>query len=114
MFALLVPSLLTSLFRAHLVDKCEIFACVGLILPLISGENAFVKHKPGICFTEKMVGKFCKSESRDEETSCEFTLTIESNDVKAMLEFDPDHAAQISGTVTCPALSSSPLTVFEG
>jgi cholesterol oxidase len=61
-----------------------------------------------------MVGKFCKSETQDEETSCEFTLTIESNDVKAMLESDPDHAAQISGTVTCPALSSSPLTVFEG
>ena len=61
-----------------------------------------------------MVGKFSRGESQDEESSCEFTLTIESSDVKAMLEFDPDHAAEISGTVTCPALSSSPLTVSEG
>ena len=80
----------------------------------ISGENEFVKHNPGICFTEKMVGEFSPSDSRNEKTSCEFTLTIESNDIKAMLEFDPDHQAQISGTVTCPALSSSPLSVSEG
>ena len=80
----------------------------------ISGENEFVKHNPGISFTEKMVGEFSPSDSRKVKTSCEFTLTIESNDIKAMLEFDPDHQAQISGTVTCPALSSSPLTVSEG
>jgi cholesterol oxidase len=73
-----------------------------------------VNRKPGICFTEKMIGKFIRGECQDVETSCEFTLTIESNDVKAMLEFDPDHTAQISGTVTCLALSSSPLTVSEG
>lgn len=80
----------------------------------ISGANEFVKHKPGICFTEKMVGEFSPSDNRNEKTSCEFTLTIESNDIKAMLEFDPDHEAQISGTVTCPVLSSSPLSVSEG
>lgn len=61
-----------------------------------------------------MVGKFSRSARQDEEFDCEFTLTIESNDIKAMLEFDPDHAAEISGTVTCPALSSSPLRVTEG
>ena len=87
---------------------------------LISAENAFIKRRPGICFTEKMVGTFSFGKSQDEETKkrkkspCEFTLTIESNDVKAMLEFDPDHDADISGTVTCPALSSSPMTVSEG
>ena len=60
------------------------------------------------------MGDFSPSDTRNEKTSCEFTLTIESNDVRAMLEFDPDHEAQISGTVTCPALSLSPLTVSEG
>ena len=89
----------------------------------ISGENAFEKRRPGIIFTEKMVGTFSFCESRDEEgntagkreeTPCEFTLTIESTDLKSMLEFDPDHDADISGTVTCPALSSAPMKVSEG
>ena len=61
-----------------------------------------------------MVGKFSRSGEQVEESPCEFTLTIESDDVKAMLEFDPDHSAEISGTVTCPALSSSPLGVYGG
>ncbi|XP_028394624.1 uncharacterized protein LOC114518825 isoform X2 [Dendronephthya gigantea] len=78
------------------------------------GENEFVQQKPGICFTEKMVGEFQENKNQDEKTSCEFTLTIESNDVEAMIKFDPDHTAEISGTVTCPALSSSPLSVSEG
>ena len=45
---------------------------------------------------------------------CEFTLTIESDDVEQMLNCDPSHSAKISGTVTCLALSSSPLTVSNG
>ena len=45
---------------------------------------------------------------------CEFTLTIESDDVERMLNCDPSHSAKISGTVTCLALSSSPLTVSDG
>ena len=45
---------------------------------------------------------------------CEFTLTIESNDVEHMLETDPDHRAAIHGTVTCKALHDKPLTVSKG
>ena len=60
-----------------------------------------------------MVGKFTSSATKVEE-ACEFKLTIESNDLKRMLECDPDHVANISGTVTCHALASSPLTVSDG
>lgn len=91
-----------------------LFSCTDIIKHGFLAENEFIQQKPGICFTEKMVGKFKGNENEDEETPCEFTLTIESNDVKAMIEFDPDHTAEISGTVTCPALSSLPLSVSEG
>ena len=73
----------------------------------------FEKKKPGIIFTEKMVGKFTRS-NNEEESSMEFTLTIESDDVEQMMKEDADHAAEISGTVTCAELSSEPMTVSEG
>lgn len=72
-----------------------------------------MKIKPGIRFTEKMVGKYKPSNS-ETEVPCEFTLTIESVDVERMINCDPDHAAKLSGTVTCLALSTSPMTVSEG
>lgn len=78
------------------------------------GNEAFVDRPPGICFTEKMVGKYSPSNDKSKQISCEFTLTIESEDVERMLNFDPDHAAEISGTVSCLALSSAPMTVSEG
>lgn len=76
-------------------------------------KTDFVKAKPGIRFTEKMVGKFTPSNS-ETEVPCEFTLTIESDDVERMINCDLDHAAKMSGTVTCLALSSSPMSVSEG
>ena len=77
-------------------------------------RSVFAKRKPGIRFTEKMVGKFTPSKKKAIETTCEFTVTIESDDVERMLADDPAHAAQISGTVTCPALSPTPMTISTG
>ena len=81
---------------------------------VITDRSVFQKRKPGIRFTEKMVGTFTPTRKSNNEPICEFTLTIESNDVERMVSYDPAHAAQISGTVTCPALSTTPLTISEG
>ena len=81
---------------------------------LFTDQNSFVKSKPGIRFTEKMVGTYESSNNKGKQISCEFTLTVESDDVERMLNCDPSHSAKISGTVTCLALSSSPLTVSDG
>lgn len=75
--------------------------------------TVFVKEKTGIRFTEKMVGKYTPSNGKT-DVRCEFTLTIESDDVERMINCDPDHAAKLSGTVICLALSSSPMSVSEG
>lgn len=77
-------------------------------------KTSFVKEKPGIRFTEKMVGTYEPLQSKANQTPCEFTLTIESDDVERMLICDPSHSATISGTVTCLALSSAPMSVSEG
>ena len=80
----------------------------------LSERSVFAKRKPGIRFTEKMVGKFTPGKKKAMETTCEFTVTIESDDVERMLVDDPAHAAQISGTVTCLALSPIPMTISTG
>jgi len=84
------------------------------LLFLFTDKTSFVKEKPGIRFTEKMVGTYEASKSNAKQTPCEFTLTIDSNDVERMLKCDPSHSATISGTVTCLALSCAPLSVSEG
>ena len=61
-----------------------------------------------------MVGTYEASNNIAKQTPCEFTLTIDSDDVERMLNCDPSHSATISGTVTCLALSSAPLSVSEG
>ena len=80
---------------------------------MLTDKTVFVKPKPGIRFTEKMAGKFEPSRNGT-EVPCEFTLTVDSDDVERMINCDPNHAAPLSGTVTCLALSSSPMTVSEG
>ncbi|MEM7726106.1 MAG: alpha/beta fold hydrolase [Cyanobacteria bacterium P01_A01_bin.45] len=79
--------------------------------------------KPGIQFTETMRGYFSMMEKDDyylavqqgkkDNSPLEFTLTINSNDVEEMLS-NPNHAANIVGTVSAPCLSSDPLTVING
>ena len=80
----------------------------------LTDRSVFKKRKPGVRFTEKMVGTFTPRKKNTLESICEFTVTIESDDVERMVTYDPAHAAQISGTVTCPALSSTPMTITEG
>ena len=81
---------------------------------MFTDKTSFVKQKPGIRFTEKMVGTYEPLKNGAKHTPCEFTLTIDSDDVERMLNCDPSHSATISGTVTCLALSCAPLSVFEG
>ena len=81
---------------------------------MFTDKTSFAKQNPGIRFTEKMVGTYEPLKNRAKYTPCEFTLTIDSDDVERMLICDPTHSATISGTVTCLALSSAPLSVFEG
>ncbi|WP_299203837.1 GMC family oxidoreductase N-terminal domain-containing protein [uncultured Amphritea sp.] len=88
--------------------------------------NPHPSKKLGLSFTESMKGRFSRVAAAEETlttyknaaingsaTPMEFLLTIHSHDLETMLHSE-DHAAQISGTVTCPALSDKPLSVSEG
>lgn len=79
--------------------------------------------KVGIEFTETMSGYFSTHVKDDyqrgadqgkvENSPFTFTLTIVSEDLETMLT-DPEHSAQMVGSVVAPALSPHPLTVNEG
>ncbi|MCW3124250.1 MAG: choline dehydrogenase-like flavoprotein [Flavipsychrobacter sp.] len=79
--------------------------------------------KPGVQFTETMKGFWSVNEKEDFEKGhdagkdsasvLEFTLTVISTDVDAMVHAK-DHHAQLAGIVKAPALSSFPLTVSDG
>ncbi|MEZ4805018.1 MAG: GMC family oxidoreductase N-terminal domain-containing protein [Bacteroidia bacterium] len=80
--------------------------------------------KVGVQFTETMKGYFRTGVSNDDyksgfnegktnKESLEFTLTIRSEDVYEMIKHS-EHQAAMTGTVTAPSLSSSPLNVSEG
>ncbi|XP_078359087.1 uncharacterized protein LOC144643643 isoform X2 [Oculina patagonica] len=77
-------------------------------------RRSFKKKKPGIRFTEKMVGDFEHTTDKYSSSPCEFTVTIESDDVERMIDWDPAHSAKISGTVTCPSLSEGVMTISQG
>ena len=76
--------------------------------------------KTGVQFTETMRGYFTTEETADYEkaydlgkladSTLEFTLTIQIEDVDAFVEH-PEHEAGMVGTVTAPVFSSAPLTV---
>ena len=51
--------------------------------------------------------------AQQKNSHCEFTLTVTSSDLDAMLG-DPSHTAGLSGTVTAPALSPQAMTVLSG
>ncbi|XP_072019059.1 uncharacterized protein [Amphiura filiformis] len=68
-------------------------------------------NKPGIKFTERMVGKMSVG---NKSSDSDFILTIETQDVEKMISEDPSHAANIYGSVSIPALSDSHLTVSNG
>lgn len=77
----------------------------------------------GLRFTETMKGFFSTRVKDDyqaayeqgeaADSAMEFTLTIESDDLDALLD-QPEHAARMFGTVSCRALSPDPLDVHEG
>lgn len=81
------------------------------------------EKKPGVQFTETMKGHWSVNEKEDFEKGqdagkdsgsvFEFTLTVISTDVDAMLN-SKDHHAQLAGVVKAPALSSKALTVSNG
>lgn len=80
-------------------------------------------QKVGIEFTETMSGYFSTSikddytrgaeQGKKDNSSFTFTLTIASEDVETTIT-DPQHEAQMVGTVIAPALSPYPLTVNNG
>jgi len=77
----------------------------------------------GLQFTETMRGYASTrvtddyqrgaEQGRIEGASCEFTLTVISEDLERMLS-DPTHQGTMVGTVTAPALSPTPMTVSQG
>lgn len=78
----------------------------------------------GVEFTETMRGFFSRTvTNKDYQTgfnqgqaageSLSFTLTIRTDDVYAMIG-NPAHNARMSGTVTAPGLSATPLNAAEG
>jgi len=83
--------------------------------------------KPGLQFTETMKGfistpastnvpgdyESAAAQGKSAGNTLEFTVTVSSNDVGAMLT-DPAHTGVIDGTVTAPSLSKSPLSVLGG
>ena len=79
---------------------------IGFNLPSQPKKAAPAVAAVGIQFTERMAGEW---KTADAKTSpLEFTLTIISEDLDAMLA-DPRHRAGMTGTVTAPALSKTPL-----
>ncbi|MCX6181861.1 MAG: alpha/beta fold hydrolase [Bacteroidetes bacterium] len=86
--------------------------------------NVGTETKVGVQFTETMKGFFSKEVKNndylkgkelgeDSGDNFKFTLTILSSDVYDMIE-NPDHTAQMIGTVIEPTLSKEPLSVMNG
>lgn len=78
--------------------------------------------RPGVQFTETMKGYFAFgaadfqsgwTRGKDSNGYFQFILTVRSDDLEAMLS-DPDHRAEMSGSVIAPSLSTDPISVAEG
>jgi cholesterol oxidase len=79
--------------------------------------------RPGVRFTETMKGFWSQAPGLDyaeaaaqgktADARLEFTLTVQSDDVEEMIR-NPEHRAMMVGTVICPALSPSALSVTRG
>lgn len=80
-------------------------------------------EQAGIRFTERMTGHFslgsyddyreAEKDGKNSDSSFAFTVTVSSQDLMGMLS-DPQHRAQLTGTVSASALSTGPLTVSKG
>jgi cholesterol oxidase len=81
------------------------------------------ENEAGVSFTETMRGFISLSERADFKNGYEegrknnspfdFTLTIQSQDVKAFSK-DNNRKAELIGTVNCPALSKHPISAMNG
>jgi cholesterol oxidase len=88
-----------------------------------ANDGAVSEAKPGIQFTETMTGFITLDSTVDyaqghdqgkhNNTPFEFTLTVVSQDLEAMLA-DSNHQAAMYGIVKAPTLSPTPLTVTDG
>ena len=78
----------------------------------------------GLRFTETMKGyvstavadedfQAAYDQGKTDDSPMAFTLTIETDDLDALID-RPEHRANMYGTVSCPALSPSALTVHDG
>src|SRR5688500_4957737 len=77
----------------------------------------------GVQFTETMRGFASTSEVDDfaagfergkaDDSPLEFTVTVKADDVDRLVD-DREHEAELTGTVTAPALSPTPLRVEGG
>lgn len=77
----------------------------------------------GVRFTETMRGFVSTSALEDyqagfdrgkaDDSPLEFTVTVTASDVDRLVQ-DRDHEAELTGTVTAPALSPEPMTVHDG
>ncbi|WP_118181670.1 GMC family oxidoreductase N-terminal domain-containing protein [Paraburkholderia phosphatilytica] len=65
----------------------------------------------GLRFTETMVGDYTPAGGA--ASHMEFTLTVTADDL-AKLIADPEHPATMVGTLTCAALSGTPLQIADG
>ena len=103
--------MLSNIFRGYLLRWYQPFkAFISLIS--FAEDMARIERKPGIRFSERMHGKVTMTRDGD-LSNCEFVVTVESQDVENMLT-DSNHAGTVAGTVTCPGLSTEPLTISSG
>ena len=77
---------------------------------------------PGIQFTERMTGYFAVDadsyeagydKGKQDDSELSFVLTVHSDNIDRMLK-DPNHPAELMGSVQAPALSGDDLTVTDG
>lgn len=115
------------LFENALIDlaKDAIKALVKRHPDLMSPQFAFTERMHGFVSIrdtadraprdERIATDFAKAAAwgECEDQPCSFELTIHTTDLNAMVT-RPDHAAAITGTVSCPLVASGPMTVREG
>lgn len=92
-------------------------------LPSKPRPEPAVPPKVGVQFTETMRGHVSTTVTSDfaaaaargkqDQSTCEFTLTIMAEDLEALVS-GTEHAARIVGTVTAPSLSANALTATDG
>ena len=95
---------------------------IDYTLPSQPPAGVDVPIKPGVRFTETMRGfwlpgaaSFADGATRGKAagSTFEFTLTVVSHDLEAMLT-NSEHDAKMVGTATAPGLSAEPMTVANG